>query len=62
MYTCFIITQYIGIIILMLEASYVICHKPARQQQTLLLLVLTLGINFAGCLLELQAHNMEEAL
>ncbi len=62
MYTCFIITQYIGIIILMLEASYVICHKPARQQQTLLLLVLSLGINFAGCLLELQAQTMEEAL
>ncbi len=62
MHACFIFIQYIGIIILVLEASYVISHKPARQQQVLLLLILSLGINFAGCLLELQSATVKEAL
>lgn len=62
MSTFFIVIQYTGIIILILEAAYVGAQKPSRQQQTLLILIFSLCINFAGCLLELQALTLREAL
>ncbi|MCM1258565.1 MAG: ATP-binding protein [Roseburia sp.] len=62
MHTFFIVVQYIGIVILMVEALYVIGQKPSKQQQYLLFLILSLCINFVGYLLELQATSLEEAL
>lgn len=62
MHTFFIVIQYIGIIILMVEALYVIGQKPSKHQQYLLFLILSLCINFVGYLLELQATSLEEAL
>ncbi len=57
-----ILIQYIGIIILMAEAFYIISHKPSRQQQYLTFLILALCINFFGYLLELQAPTQAEAM
>lgn len=54
--------QYLGIVILMLEAFYIAGQKSSRQQQTLLMLVVALCINFMGFLLELDASTMQEAL
>lgn len=62
MHTFFIILQYIGIVILMAEALYLIGCKPSRRQQYLLFLILALCVNFVGYLLELQATTKEEAL
>lgn len=62
MHTFFIAIQYIGIIILMVEALYVIGQKPSKQQQYLLFLIFALCINFVGYLLELQATSLREAL
>lgn len=62
MHTFFIVIQYIGIIILMMEALYVIGQKPSKHQQYLLFLILALCINFVGYLLELKATSLEEAL
>ena len=62
MYTFFIIIQYIGIIILIIEGFYVIEHKSSRPQQYLTFLILALCINFVGYLLELQATTQREAL
>ena len=57
-----ILIQYIGIIILMAEAFYIISHKPSRQQQYLTFLILALCINFFGYLLELQAPTQAESM
>ncbi len=57
-----ILIQYIGIMILMAEAFYIISHKPSRQQQYLTFLIFALCINFVGYLLELQAPTKAEAL
>lgn len=62
MHTFFIFLQYIGILILMVEAYYVLGRKPSRQQQYLLFLILALCVNFVGYLLELQADTRKEAL
>lgn len=62
MHIFFIVIQYIGLIILGVEAFYVIGHKSSRTQQYLSLLILALGINFVGYLIELQANTLGEAL
>lgn len=62
MHAVFLIIQYLGILILMLEAFYIAGQKSSRQQQTLLMLVVALCINFMGFLLELDAATMQEAL
>lgn len=62
MHTFFIVIQYMGIIILMVEALYVIGQKPSKHQQYLLFLILALCINFVGYLLELKATTLKEAL
>ncbi len=62
MHAVFLIIQYLGIVILMLEAFYIAGQKSSRQQQTLLMLVVALCINFMGFLLELDAATMQEAL
>lgn len=62
MHTFFIFIQYVGIIILLAEAYYVVSQKPSRQQQHLLFMIIALCTNFAGYLLELQAVSLEEAL
>lgn len=62
MHTFFIFIQYLGIIILLAEAFYVVGRRPSRQQQYLLFLIIALCTNFAGYLLELEAASMKEAL
>ena len=62
MYTLFLILQYVGIIILFIEALYVFCQKPSRQQNLLLLMIISLLVNFFGYLFELQAPTKEQAL
>lgn len=62
MHTFFIVIQYIGIFILVAEATYIFSRKPTRQQQMFLFLILSLLINFVGYLLELQATTQNEAL
>lgn len=62
MHTLFIIIQYIGLIILVVEAYYTIEHKFSKPQQYLTFLILALCINFVGYLLELQAVTQREAL
>ena len=62
MHTFFVFIQYIGIIILVVEAFYVSMHKTSRYQQFLTLLIIALCINFVGYLLELQATTQGEAL
>lgn len=62
LHTIFIAIQYIGILILMVQAYYVIGRKPTRQQRHLLFLILALCISFAGYLLELEAETQKEAL
>lgn len=62
MHIFFIVIQYIGILILVAEATYIISRKPTRQQQMFLFLVISLLINFVGYLLELQAATQNEAL
>ena len=62
MYTLFLTFQYVGIIILFIEGIYVFCQKPSRQQNLLLLMIISLLINFFGYLFELQAPTKEQAL
>lgn len=62
MHAFFIFIQYIGIIILVVEAFYVSRHNTSRYQQFLTLLIIALCINFVGYLLELQATTQGEAL
>lgn len=62
MHTFFIFIQYVGIILLMVEAFYVVGRKPSKQQYYLLFLLIALCTNFAGYLLELQAVTLREAL
>ncbi len=62
MHTFFIVVQYIGIFILIVEAIYVIGRSPSRHQQYFTFLILALCINFVGYLMELEAGNQKEAL
>ncbi len=62
MHTFYIAVQYIGIMILMVEALYVMGQKPSKHQQYLLFLIFALCINFVGYLLELQSTFLREAL
>ncbi len=62
MHTFFIFIQYIGILILMAEAFYVVGRRPSRQQQYLQFMIISLCINFTGYLLELEAQTKREAL
>lgn len=62
MHTFFIMIQYIGIIILMVEVFYLVSRRPSKQQQYLLLLTIALLIEFVGYLLELNATTKGEAL
>ena len=55
MHTFFIFLQYLGILILMAEAFYVVGQRPSRQQQYLQYLIISLCTNFTGYLLELEA-------
>lgn len=62
MHTFFIVLQYVGIIILVVEALYVLTRKPSEQQGRFFMLIMALFINFVGYLLELQSHTQAEAL
>ena len=62
MHTFYVAVQYIGIMILMVEALYVMGQKPSKHQQYLLFLIFALCINFVGYLLELQSTFLREAL
>lgn len=62
MHTFFIFLQYLGILILMAEAFYVVGQRPSRQQQYLQYLIISLCTNFTGYLLELEAATKREAI
>ena len=62
MHILLIILQYIGIIVLFWEARYVLCQKPSRQQNLMLLTIFSLLVNFIGYLFEMQARSLGEAL
>jgi len=62
MHSFFIVIQYIGIIILIAEALYLLGRKTSKQQQHLLFLIIALCINFVGYLLELRSETQREAL
>ena len=62
MYTLFVLFQYIGIIILFCEGCYVFCQKPSRQQNLMLLIIISLLINFFGYLFGLQSQMKTQAL
>lgn len=62
MHNLLIILQYIGIIVLFWEARYVLCQKPSRQQNLMMLTIFSLLVNFIGYLFEMQARSMGEAL
>ncbi|MDD6306629.1 MAG: ATP-binding protein [Clostridiales bacterium] len=62
MYTLFVLYQYVGIVILFCEACYVFCQKPSKQQNLMLLMIISLLINFFGYLFELQAQTEAQAL
>ena len=62
MYSLFLGIQYIGLLILLVELTFVFSQKASRLQVTL---ILTLGgtlINFVGYLFELKASTRQEAL
>ena len=62
MYTLILWIQYIGILVLVVEAMYIIRQKPSKQQLTLLVVILSTLVNFVGYLFEIQADNKEMAL
>ncbi len=62
MYTVLVLFQFLGIAFLFLEACYVICQKPSKQQLRILLMILALLVNFVGYLFELQSREMHQAL
>lgn len=62
MYYLFMFLQAAGICVASFELLYVANQRPSRQQQILLILVLTMLINFAGYTFELTRNNQEEAL
>lgn len=62
MYTLMMITEYVGIIMLVLELFYVMYQKKSYMQNLLLILVISCLINFIGYLFELHATNQETAL
>lgn len=62
MYTLFLLIQYLGIMILFGFVCYVVCQRPSKQQNRMLLLLIALLINFFGYLFELQAQTLQQAL
>ena len=62
MYSLFLLFQYIGIVVLFGELCYVFYQKPSRQQVCMLLLIISLMVNFVGYLLELQSVTMGQAI
>ena len=54
--------QYIGIAVLIAETIYLVNQRPSRQQIRLLILMLSLLVNFTGYLLELQAVTPPQAI
>lgn len=62
MYTLFITIQYLAIVILLIEAMYIIRQRHSRLQVLLLVVVLATLVNCVGYLFELQADNKEQAL
>lgn len=59
----FLITiQLIGMIVLFVQAIYLVNQRPSRQQMRLLLFMIALLINFCGYLFEIQAVTSEQAL
>ena len=62
MYIFLITIQFIGIIILFAEAIYLVNRKSSRQQIRMLLLMISILINFIGYLFEMQSVTPEQAL
>ena len=62
MFTAFIWIQYIGILVLVVEAFYLIWQRPSRLQVNLLLVILATLVNFVGYLFEIQSVTKETAL
>lgn len=62
MYSVLICLQYLGILILFVEITYIMLQKGSKLQSLLLVAEIALLINFVGYLFELKARNMEQAL
>ncbi|MGN1422465.1 MAG: HD domain-containing phosphohydrolase [Oscillospiraceae bacterium] len=56
------ITQYVGIAILLVELIYTFFQKQSKLQNYLLLLLISLLLNYVGYSMELKAGNVYEAL
>ena len=54
--------QLIGIVVLFVEALYLVNQRPSRQQVRLLLLMIALLVDFVGYLFEMQAITPEQSL
>lgn len=62
MYQLFLVLQYVGIVILIIELLYIAHQWSSRPQMLLMLFVISTLINFVGYLFELQCTNKETAL
>lgn len=62
MYQLFLVLQYVGIVILIIELLYIAHQWSSRPQMLLMLFVISTLINFVGYLFELQSANKETAL
>lgn len=62
MYQMFLMLQYVGIIILIIELLYIANQWKSRPQMLLMIFVISTLINFVGYLFELQSTNKETAL
>lgn len=62
MHQLFLILQYIGIFILLVELIYTYFQSASKIQNILTMMEIALLLNFVGYLFELKATNLEEAL
>ena len=62
MYQVFLVLQYIGILTLAVELVYTYFQNASRVQNILMMMEISLLLNFVGYLSELKAVNLEEAL
>ncbi|MCM1272383.1 MAG: diguanylate cyclase [Clostridium sp.] len=62
MYQTFLTLQYIGIFILAMELIYTHFQNTSKIQNSLMMMEISLLLNFVGYLFELKAKNLEDAL
>ena len=61
MYTVLLVIQYIGIVVLLGLAAYIMTRNPSRQQMRMMIMIFALLANFVGYLCEMRATTMQEA-